>query len=177
MVVDGIDLKIREPLKNGFDSKWWSHKWNGPALRYEVATCINTGRIVWIHGPFPAGRWADIRIYRLRLKMYLLPGERVWADLGYRGDTTVIHRRCLGDEDCDMLSDLKFARARHENINGRMTKSGALCKLWRHDLNKHYLAFYAAAVIYQIETDLWGPNFDCVSTHDHALSPERWTYL
>ena len=123
MVVDGIDLQIKEPLKNGFDSKWYSHKWNGPGIRYEVATCINTGRIVWIHGPFPAGKWADIQIYRLKLKSYLQQGEKVWADLGYRGDDTVIHRLSGGDP--RLLRELQLARARHGNINGRLTQFGA----------------------------------------------------
>jgi hypothetical protein len=167
MVVDGIDLQIKEPLKNGFNSKWYSHKWNGPAVRYEVATCINTGRIVWIYGPFPAGRWADVRIFRRQLKYHLLRGEKVWADLGYRGDDSIIHRLSGGNP--GRLEELKLARSRHENVNARLTAFGANHQFWRHNLNKHHLVFNSAAVIYQLETDLWGPHFDCKSTHDSAI--------
>jgi hypothetical protein len=71
MVVDGIDFRIQEPRKNGFNTKWYSHKYNKPGIRYEVATCINTGHIVWIHGPFPCGSHDDRTVFRLGLKNFL----------------------------------------------------------------------------------------------------------
>jgi hypothetical protein len=50
MTVDGTDFWVYEPTP--FDTQWYSHKINGPALRYEVAVCIKkTGWIVWIN-PF-----------------------------------------------------------------------------------------------------------------------------
>jgi hypothetical protein len=45
-----------------FSSKWWSHVFNGPAIRHETAICIQTGHIVWMHGPFPCGEWSDVRV-------------------------------------------------------------------------------------------------------------------
>ena len=51
--VDGTDFSICEP--NPLDAKWFSHKVKGPGLRYEVALCISTGYIVWMHGRFPCG--------------------------------------------------------------------------------------------------------------------------
>ena len=68
---------------------WYSHKFNGPALRYEVAVCIQTGWIVWTGGPFPAGDFPDLEIYRLDLKERLCEHERVEADEGYAGDLSV----------------------------------------------------------------------------------------
>ena len=35
------------------------------------------------HGPFPAGKWVDITIYRKFVKPMLLPGEMVEADADY----------------------------------------------------------------------------------------------
>ena len=49
--VDGTDCRIREP--SPFNPKWYSHKFHGPGLRYEIGICIRTGHLVWVHGLFP----------------------------------------------------------------------------------------------------------------------------
>lgn len=49
--VDGTDFRIYE--RHPFWSGWFSHKFKGPGVRYEVAVCIKTGDVVWINGPFP----------------------------------------------------------------------------------------------------------------------------
>ena len=59
--VDGTDYKIRNPTK--FWKGWYSHKFNGPGLRYEVGIAIQSGDIVWVHGPFPPGRFPDLTIF------------------------------------------------------------------------------------------------------------------
>jgi DDE superfamily endonuclease len=167
MVVDGIDFQIAEPLKNGFSSVWYSQKWNGPGIKYEIATCIKTGKIVWINGPFPCARFNDLQLYRIGLKGQLTTGERVWGDLGYKGEYTIITpERAISQ---NHLRDINRARSRHEAINGRLTQFGSLHQFWRHDLNKHYLVLYSAAVIHNIECELWGPTFTCDSQHDSAF--------
>ena len=65
---------------------WYSYKFNGPGLRYEVGLCILTGRIVWVHGPIPPGGWNDLQIFRHSLVTHLGQGERVETDRGYRGE-------------------------------------------------------------------------------------------
>ena len=57
MTVDGTDFRINNPKR--FDKIWYGHKFNHAAVRYEVAVSIQSGDIVWIHGPFPAGGWPD----------------------------------------------------------------------------------------------------------------------
>lgn len=47
--VDGTHCPVNEPWP--FEKKWYSHKFNGPAVAYEVAVGITTGFIVWINGP------------------------------------------------------------------------------------------------------------------------------
>ena len=77
--VDGTDFKIYEPKP--FSKKWFSHKFKGAGLCYEVAVAIQTGHIVWTNGPFPAGV-PDINIFRQDLKKELMNGEQVEADKG-----------------------------------------------------------------------------------------------
>jgi hypothetical protein len=84
-------------------------------VRYEVATCVNTGHIVWILGPFPCGTHDDRTIYRFGLKRLLLQGEKVWAGGGYRGDPTVLHR-FLPDLPSECRREMARGRTRHETI-------------------------------------------------------------
>ena len=105
---------IDEPAP--FCTKWYSKKHNGPGLRYEVCVSIKLGNIVAYNGPFPCGSNPDITIFRKILKGKLMPGERVIADRGYRGDsktftpdqfTSTQHKRAMS-----------LIRARHETLNG-----------------------------------------------------------
>ena len=53
MTVDGTDVMIWEPTP--FSKMWYSHKFHGAELRYEIGMCIQTGDIVWVNGPFKCG--------------------------------------------------------------------------------------------------------------------------
>ena len=81
VTLDGTDFKIQEPTP--FDPRWYSHKHRGPGLRYEVGVCIQTGWIVWHHGPFPCGTWPDLQIARDRAVFMLDDDEKFLADGGY----------------------------------------------------------------------------------------------
>ena len=60
--IDGVDFRIMEP--SPFSPKWFSHKFRGPGIRYELAICIRTGDIVWTYGGFPCGEWPDLKLAR-----------------------------------------------------------------------------------------------------------------
>lgn len=53
MTVDGVHFRTREcridPNKN-----WYSHKFNGPGLSYELGIAIRKNQLCWINGPFQA---------------------------------------------------------------------------------------------------------------------------
>jgi hypothetical protein len=48
--VDGIDCRIREPRKIP-STEWFSQKFNGPGLTYELGIAIHQQKLVWIRGP------------------------------------------------------------------------------------------------------------------------------
>ena len=87
MLISGTDCWIQELLP--FDTKWYSHKFKGPGIRYEVGVAIN-GNIVWINGGFPCGKWSDLMIAQDSVLNLLDDGEKVIADGGYKGDNWVI---------------------------------------------------------------------------------------
>ena len=118
ITVDGVDMQVRHPTRNC--KGWISHKFKKAAVRYEVAIGITNGYIVWVNGPFPAGRYADLTIFRTGLKELLWScAERAEADRGYRGEPNTIS---LPDEGIRTWRDKwqkSIARIRHEKANRR----------------------------------------------------------
>ena len=51
--VDTVHVRSQE-FRCSPDSKWWSHKFNGPGLSFEVVNDPIDGYIRWINGPEPA---------------------------------------------------------------------------------------------------------------------------
>ncbi len=70
-----------------FGKVWYTKKFIGPGLRYELVCSIATGDIVAFNGPFAPRPNPDITIFRHRLRGMLGPGEMTICDKGYKGDT------------------------------------------------------------------------------------------
>ena len=85
--IDGTDCMIPEQFP--FDGMWYSHKFKGPGLRYEVGICILTRRMVWIMGGYPCGAYPDLKIFREGLSELLEEGEKVIADGEYKGEEQI----------------------------------------------------------------------------------------
>ena len=136
-----------------FWSGWASHKFKKPGVRYEIGIAIHSADIVWVNGPFPAGKFADTAIFCRELKQ-LLEMEREWAeaDDGYRGEPLTIE---LPNEGCYFGGEKqkklkKKVRSRHETVNGRLKEFGCLDQIFRHKRNRHKLCFDAVVVLTQI---------------------------
>jgi hypothetical protein len=156
VTVDGTDFRIEEPTP--FSRKWYSHKFNGPAVRYELAVCIQTGDIVWINGPFKAGRWPDLKIFRRNLKEKLAPGEMVEADNGYPGEPDHVRTADGFVSRADDRAKWRV-RYRHESVNRRLKQWGCLKQVYRHELKLHKTVFAAVAVITQLAFENGEPPF------------------
>ena len=146
--MDCVDFLLLEQYP--FNSGWCSYKFNKAGLRYEIGICIQTGLIVWVNGPFPAGTWVDITIFRHGLIAHLLPWEMVEADDGYRGQSNKIRTKHEAGVTLEQYRAKGAARARHETINGRFKIFDILTKPWRHDRNQHWFVVRAIAVITQL---------------------------
>ena len=151
MVVDCTDCPILEP--HPFDRGWYSHKTNGPGLRWEIGTSIQNGDICWINGPFASGAWPDEIIFRHDLRQQLEPNELVHADRGYRNYQGDPMQFITPNVPCTygMLRGNQVARARHEAINGRFKRFRILSSPFRHELHKHSTCFRAVATLVQLQ--------------------------
>jgi len=167
MSVDGIDCMVNEPWP--FDKKWYSQKFNGPAVKYEVGVCIKTGHIVWASGPF-VGSASDGTIFAEGLgNGILMDDEDVEVDAGYKG-----HAKMKSPTVAKSRIDRKQksqVRGRHENVNGRLKTYNVLNIPFRHlnprgdVMRKHGLCFDSVAVITQLKFNnndslLCGVNYD-----------------
>lgn len=155
MCIDGTDVPIYEPGDRS--ALWWSHKFNGPGIRYEVATCIKTGDIVWFRGPFPCNIH-DREIFDLFLAKELLPWEGVEADSGYTGRSQIFTPG-VGKTRKDLKQKSQI-RGRHENVNGRLKVFGVM-KRWNNpDTAKHNVFARCVAIIVQISFSLGEKLYD-----------------
>lgn len=154
--MDGTDLAIEEP-ERPINPRWFSHKLNRAAVRYEVAIAIHTGWIVWVNGPFPPGEFPDLTIARWGLVHFLHENEFYIADGGYKdGDQwsiTPTGRRSYRDRQMSVI------RSRHETINSRLKDWKILSVMFRHPLEKHSSAFRAVANITQLGLQTDRPAF------------------
>mmetsp|Transcript_22629 Transcript_22629/g.55926 ORF Transcript_22629/g.55926 Transcript_22629/m.55926 type:complete len:137 (+) Transcript_22629:649-1059(+) len=126
-----------------------SHKFAAAGFRYEVAIAIATGLICSINGPFKCGNWPDLKIARDHLHEILPQGEYYLADAGYRcqhsPSVTKFDIPAHEREDMDRLM------AYHETINGKFKHWKILNDRFRGSENKHGGAFFAVAVLTQLE--------------------------
>jgi len=161
ITVDGVHCPINEPSHGEWSKnpEYYSHKFGSSGLDYEIGISIYKNRVVWINGPFKAGKHTDIKVFRAALKGKIPKGKLVVADLGYRGEMKII--ATPNSHDTVEVREFKSrALARHESFNGVIKQFQCLARRFRHGMKKHKMCFEAACVIgvYMIEEDR--PLFD-----------------
>lgn len=151
--IDGTDFPILEPRP--FNSGWFSHKFKGAGVRYEIGIQISTGRLVWAHGPFMAGRFSDLKIFRHGMKKRLEIGEQVIADGTYM-DPDVVYPGTVQGPQKGVHAQI---RARHETVNARFRNFFVLNHKFRHNVNLHGYCFHAVFNITHLLIDQSDPLF------------------
>jgi hypothetical protein len=160
MSVDGTDCPIpQQPLA---PKSFYSHKFSGRGLRYELAVCIATGGIVPVVGPFPCGDWPDIEIFHYCLKGMLDIHERVEADDGYVGEdpgSIKVPGSVVHNHDERQLYIHGRVRCRHETANKRLKQFKCLDTVFCHNISFHGPCFRACAVLTQLAIRNGNPLF------------------
>ena len=150
-----MDFEITEPFpyEREWSKCWYSSKFKGPGLRYEICVAILTGDIVWVNGPFACGLWSDWKIFsQAGLASNLDENERVEADDGYEhGDPAMVKSKSGIFHDNHEIRNT--VRARQETVNKRIKQFGALSSVFRHGVQKHGIVFDSAAVLTQLSID------------------------
>lgn len=139
MSVYGTDCRVSEPQP--FHTKWYSHKFNGPGLRYVLVMSIGTKNIVWINGPFPCGSFPDVRIFKAFLQQKLNDDETLIADRGYR------NIKCVYEAPGHDESISSAIRAIHKVVYRRLKQFCVLRCRFRHRFMIHPDCFHAVSVL------------------------------
>jgi hypothetical protein len=172
--VDCVDFPIPHAGRKFYTHKWRFHS----ALRYEIAVCILSGDCVWVNGPYEAGLWNDIKIFRNALLTELDDGERVESDDGLRG-VAPQYSKCpasIGSKpELEALQSL--VRSRHETINKRFKQWSILKHIFRGDISQHGEYVSMISVITQLaiehgeplfQVDYEDPNFHDYYFNEHT---------
>lgn len=146
-----MDCKIKEP--SPFSAKWYSHKFRGPGMRYEIGLNIRSGEIVWTNGGYPCGTYPDLKLAREAYTDSVDIGERTIADKAYRDSRYFI----LPNKQNKKLH--KQIMARHETVNKRMKLFQILKQPFHHNLQKHPMVFRAVANLVQLKLKNGEPLF------------------
>jgi hypothetical protein len=163
--VDGTDCPINEPGE--FSSRWYSHKFKGPGLRYEICICIQTGWIVWKNGPYPCGPFPDLTIARHKLHGAMDEGEMYVADRGCKDDWE--YGDCPTGYNTPGQRMKSIVRARHESVNARIKKFKILSTPFRNQLKLHYMVFHTIVNVLQMEIESGNTMYDVY--YDDSLVP------
>ena len=176
MSVDCTDCKIVEPYpyEKEWSKRWFSPKFHGPGLRYEIGVSILRGDIVWVNGPFPCGQYNDLKIFmEFGMKDHLEENERVEADDGYGDANPEFTKTKSGIFHAPMAAGVRNdVRARHETANKRIKQFGALSGVFRHDLSKHSTVFHAVALVTQIAIESGESLFEIEGYDDNIFYEE-----
>ena len=151
--VDGIHCRVQRKYTpgGGINKAFYSEKFHDSAVGYETATCIKTGKYVWINGPFTASH-GDPGMFCQALRQMLERGEKAEADNGYVGEAPCFV--CIPEgKYADPVAEKQkgASRRRHETSNKRLKQWKVLADTFRHDVFEfHRDCFYAAAAMTQI---------------------------
>ncbi len=162
ITIDGIDFQIPQKriAKKGIAS-FMSHEYVGKsALWYELGVDILTGNLVWIQGPYPAGKYTDIIICIKVLRSFLEPGERVEADEGYRGHPDKIKCPWNDMNPAENRAVQGRVRVHHETLNGRLKTWGILSQVFSHHITLHSDVFRVCTVVTQLTIENGEPLFE-----------------
>ena len=153
--IDGTDCPVMEPWP--FDGRWYSKKFNGPGVKYEIGVCIATGHIVWVNGPFEASK-NDSAIFNDTLDSLLCDDEGVEVDQGYKGNHRFKSPTVASSRSARKMKSV--VRGRHEIVNSKLKTFEILNRVFRHSgqhdggeamKEKHGICFHAIAVLTQLK--------------------------
>jgi hypothetical protein len=162
VTVNGTHIWLYRPDHPSFsqDSDYYSHKFNKAGINYELGIAIASGKLIWLNGPFNAGK-NDLQIFvgggpRERLKQL---GKKAIGDGIYRGNQDTVSYG--NSHDSRQVKKFKSrALKRHKDFNG-MTKTFKILQgPFRHGPNKIARDFEAISVICQYKIERDEPLFD-----------------
>jgi hypothetical protein len=107
---------------------------------------------VWIHGPYPAGKFANITFSTKVFAHFLNLYKWVEADKGYRGHADKVKCPANDANPAEKRAIQARMRARREILNGQLRTWGILShsQVFCHNILLHGVVFRAYVVVTQL---------------------------
>jgi hypothetical protein len=162
--VDGTHFMVNEPRHPEFsqDKAYFSHKKNHAGWCYELGICLYKSQLIWMHGPFKAGRNDKNNFVhpgglkeRLAQEQLMAIGDKFYN--GYPDEVSIFNRY---DEE-EVKQFKRSALLRHEKFNGLLKQFDILDHRFRHvGAESFATCFEAVAVVCQYRIELECPLDD-----------------
>jgi hypothetical protein len=160
MTVDGTDFRVPQKGTATKGNAFASHKYaEKSTLRYKLGMSIQGGDLVWIQGPYPAGKYTDIKIFKKVLHHFLDPGEQVKADKEYVGYPNKIKCPQNVGTPAEKWAMQGRVRVHHKRLNGRLKKWGILSQVYPHNIMRPRDVFWACVVVTRLTIKNGEPLF------------------
>lgn len=119
--VDGQHCWKQEPSNSpwAIDPKHFSFKYNKAGWCYELTLALHVSKLIWMNGPFPAGK-SDQKIFReegLQEKLEAL-GKKMIADCGYSGPQVSTRNDAYDSPSVAMFKSRALKRQEKFNLVG-----------------------------------------------------------
>jgi hypothetical protein len=161
MTVDGIDFRIPQTEVVANVNAFASHKYNGKsALRYKLGVSILGGGLVRIQGPYPTGKYTNIKLFNkvFHLFLDLDPGKLDEANHGYVEHVDKVKCTMNMANPLENRAMQSRVRGHHKMLNGWQKKWGILSQTFA-TTSLHGGVFGACAVMMQLTIEKDEPLF------------------
>jgi len=159
--VDSVHCRFHETKHDTLSKnpKNYSHKFNGPALAYELALSIYSNEFVWMCGPVKPST-SDLAIYKSGLKSQIPANKKIVCDGGYRDKKDPRLATPNSHDPPDLLTLKAWCRMRQEQFNQHIKGFGCMKQNFCHSMERHRDCFEAICVTCVYEMELVNPMFD-----------------
>jgi hypothetical protein len=150
--VDGVHFWTEEPNHPELpkDLSYFSYKNHCAGFNYEVGIALHESKCVWFNGPYPSGKYNDIKILAEKGLKQKLKGKKkkCITDHGYQSYPKVVST--MNSHNTGPVHRFKIrARQRHEKWNGKVKECECLSSTFCHSKEQLQACFEAVAVIVQ----------------------------
>lgn len=153
-IIDATECPIQRPSNYKVQKVYYNGKKKHHALKYDMAICPYTKRILWIGGGDPSGVFHDLKLAEIGFFTLLEEGEKVLGDKAYIGNPHVVapvKGRHLKPQEEIFNYNMGVVRVQVENVFSIFKKFACLKQQWRHSRSLHPIAFGVIAEIANIE--------------------------
>jgi hypothetical protein len=164
LTVDGTHLRTYEPNHPELpkDPANFSYKHHCAGYNYEIALSLTESKLIWMSGPWPAGTYNDIKIFKEKglARKLQKHGKKGIADSGYNGYPQLLSLPNNKHDDKEVMQFKSRARLRHEGFNRMLKTFDCLSDTFRHSKEQLQACFETVAVVVQYKMERGYPLYD-----------------